>query len=163
MIPQGVRFLYLVISYHGLSNRCPHRPPSVSVLSLSTWTRPYFQTPFALILTAGSERLRRVPTLIGFSLLLRKALDSVSESSKIESIIPLSVDSRFELWTNAKVNRISSLAYAELYLTFAKIVRTFNMEVYDTTPEDLEVHHIRLTGAPKQGTGEIKVKITEKL
>ncbi|KAJ1712536.1 cytochrome P450 [Aspergillus flavus] len=56
-----------------------------------------------------------------------------------------------------------NLAYAEIYLTFAKLIRTFNMEIYDTTVDDLTVHHIRLTGAPKQGTGEVKVKVTEKI
>ncbi|KAJ5160940.1 uncharacterized protein N7482_007944 [Penicillium canariense] len=55
-----------------------------------------------------------------------------------------------------------NLAYAEIYLTIARLVRTFNMEICDTTPDDLAVHHIRLTGAPKHGTGEVKVKVTEK-
>ncbi|RHZ61391.1 hypothetical protein CDV55_104001 [Aspergillus turcosus] len=56
-----------------------------------------------------------------------------------------------------------NLAYAEIYLTLARLVRTFNMEICDTTPDDLAVHHVRLTGAPKQGTGEVKVKVTKKI
>lgn len=57
----------------------------------------------------------------------------------------------------------SSLAYTEIYLTFARLIQTFNMEIHDTTEDDLIVHHIRLTGAPKQGNGEVKVKVKEKL
>ncbi|KAF7536952.1 hypothetical protein G7054_g4077 [Neopestalotiopsis clavispora] len=56
-----------------------------------------------------------------------------------------------------------TLAYAEMYLTFAKLIGTFNMEIHDTSPDDIKVHHIRLTGAPEQGTGEVKVKIIDKI
>lgn len=55
------------------------------------------------------------------------------------------------------------LAYAEMYLTVARVACEFNMELHDTTPEDLEVHHARLTGCPKKGTGEVKVMITGRL
>lgn len=56
-----------------------------------------------------------------------------------------------------------SLAYAEMYLTLAKLIGTFNMEIHDTSPDDVKVHHIRLTGAPKRGAGEVKVKIIDKI
>ncbi|KAI0120648.1 cytochrome protein [Xylariales sp. AK1849] len=56
-----------------------------------------------------------------------------------------------------------TLAYAEMYLTFAKLIGTFKMEIHDTTPDDVKVYHIRLTGAPKRGRGEVKVKIVEKI
>lgn len=48
-------------------------------------------------------------------------------------------------------------------MTFAKLIGTFNMEIHDTSPDDVKVHHIRLTGAPKRGTGEVKVKIIDKI
>jgi hypothetical protein len=48
-------------------------------------------------------------------------------------------------------------------LTLARLVRTFDMEICGTTPDDVAVHHVRLTGAPKHGTGEVKVKVTKKM
>jgi hypothetical protein len=56
----------------------------------------------------------------------------------------------------------SSLAYAELYITLAKLVRSFDMELFETTSEDLETYHIRLTPYPRKGHGEVKVRVTEK-
>jgi hypothetical protein len=56
-----------------------------------------------------------------------------------------------------------SLAYAEMYLTIARITSTFDMELYETTPEDLGIYHIRLTGYPKEGMGEVKANITGKV
>ncbi|KAM0418947.1 hypothetical protein ACHAPT_012105 [Fusarium lateritium] len=55
-----------------------------------------------------------------------------------------------------------NLAYVEMYMTIAKIATSFEMELYNTSPEDVQVHHIRLTGYPKRGTGEIKALITSK-
>lgn len=57
---------------------------------------------------------------------------------------------------------LHSLAYAELYIAIAKIATSFEMELYNTSLEDVQVHHIRLTGYPKRGTGEIKATITSK-
>jgi len=53
-----------------------------------------------------------------------------------------------------------SMAYAELYLALARIVRRFEMDLYETTEEDIETYHVRLTGYPRKGRGEVKVKIT---
>lgn len=61
-----------------------------------------------------------------------------------------------------------SMAYAELYLTISRIVRSFTMDLYETTLKDIEIHHIRLVGFPRtvkgQGTGrgKIRVKVTGK-
>ncbi|OXV07109.1 hypothetical protein Egran_05126 [Elaphomyces granulatus] len=55
-----------------------------------------------------------------------------------------------------------NLAYAELYITLAKLVRSFDMELFETTSEDLEIYHIRLTPYPRKGQGEVKVRVTEK-
>jgi hypothetical protein len=88
IIPPGVSPINFMILYYGSLTWCAHRPRSVYVLCLSTWTRPYFPTPIALILTAGSERPRRVSTSISLSLLLQRALGSVSESSMEQCITP---------------------------------------------------------------------------
>jgi dihydroneopterin aldolase len=56
-----------------------------------------------------------------------------------------------------------SLAYAELYLTIAKIVQQFDMKLVDTTSADVGIHHVRLTGYPKSSKGEVKVKITQRI
>lgn len=61
-----------------------------------------------------------------------------------------------------------SIAYAELYLTIARIVRTFNMDLYETTLEDVEIHHARIMGYPRKAKGQgnergkVKVKVTGK-
>ena len=48
-------------------------------------------------------------------------------------------------------------------MTVARIALSFNMELHDTTQDDLDIHHIRLTGYPKKGMGEVKVLVTEKI
>ncbi|KAL5610623.1 hypothetical protein FOBRF1_006740 [Fusarium oxysporum] len=55
-----------------------------------------------------------------------------------------------------------NLAYAELYIAIARIATSFDMELYNTTLEDVQVYHIRLTGYPRRGTGEIKATFTSK-
>ena len=60
------------------------------------------------------------------------------------------------------------MAYAELYLTIARIIRSFDLELYRTSLEDIEVYHVRLVGYPRTiknpppGRGEVKVKVTGK-
>ena len=62
-----------------------------------------------------------------------------------------------------------SMAYAEIYLTIARIVRSFKMDLYNTTMEDIKVYHARIVGYPrkvkgqKEGRGEVKVKVTKKI
>lgn len=56
-----------------------------------------------------------------------------------------------------------SMAYAEMYLTVARIIRRFEMELYETTESDVEAYHIRLTGYPRKGKGEVKVKISARI
>ena len=61
------------------------------------------------------------------------------------------------------------MAYAELYLAIARIVCSFNMDLYNTTLEDVEIYHARIVGYPRKisgkgkGRGEVKVKVTEKI
>ncbi len=39
---------------------------------------------------------------------------------------------------NDSATDVDSLAYAELYLTLAHLFRRFDLELYQTTPEDME-------------------------
>ena len=61
------------------------------------------------------------------------------------------------------------MAYAELYLTIARIVLTFEMDLYETTLEDVGIYHARIVGYPRKlkgqavGRGEIYVKVTGKV
>ncbi|KAI9902293.1 hypothetical protein N3K66_001645 [Trichothecium roseum] len=62
-----------------------------------------------------------------------------------------------------------SMSFAEMYLTLSRIVRAFDMELYDTTAADIDITHARIVGYPKavpgkkEGLGEIRVKVTKKL
>lgn len=46
-----------------------------------------------------------------------------------------------------------------MYITIARVAKRFDMELYETTTEDLGVYHVRLTGYPRKGMGEVKVKV----
>ena len=58
------------------------------------------------------------------------------------------------------------MACAELYHTIARIVLTFEMDLYDTTLEDVGIYPARFVGHPKNtkgqavGRGEVHVKVT---
>lgn len=64
---------------------------------------------------------------------------------------------------------VYSLAHAELYLTFARVVRNYDMELTNTTIEDVQVDRVLIIGQPKvvkergPGQGEVEVMITRKL
>lgn len=55
---------------------------------------------------------------------------------------------------------LCSMAYAEMYLTVARIVTQFDMSLFETTAQDLEMHHVRVVAYPKEGLGDVKVRIT---
>lgn len=58
------------------------------------------------------------------------------------------------------------MAFTELYLTIARLVKTFEMDLYETGMEDVQIHHVRIVGYPKKAKntanvrGEIMVKVT---
>lgn len=55
-----------------------------------------------------------------------------------------------------------NMAYAEMFLTISRVVRTFQLDMKGLTRrEDLEVRHIRLTGFPAEGNGEVRVRVAE--
>jgi hypothetical protein len=59
------------------------------------------------------------------------------------------------------------MTYGEMYLTVARLICTFDMELWNTTLDDVQIHHARIFGSPKYdkrrgaGQGEIKVKILQ--
>lgn len=60
------------------------------------------------------------------------------------------------------------MAHSELYLTIARIIRSYNMDLYDTIEDDVGIHNVRIVGYPKktaergEGQGEVKVTISSK-
>lgn len=54
-----------------------------------------------------------------------------------------------------------SFAYAELYLTIAAFVRRFEMEIYETTIENIRTVREIGVGYPKDGSVSVRVKITD--
>lgn len=63
-----------------------------------------------------------------------------------------------ELW--ALILWIASLAYMELYLTLASFVRRFDIELHDTTPEDLRFTHDLGIGFTRRGDMQVYAKVT---
>jgi hypothetical protein len=53
-----------------------------------------------------------------------------------------------------------SLAYAEMYLTLATIVRRFDMELFETTREDVTMVHDFFVAAPRLDSKGIRIKVT---
>lgn len=53
-----------------------------------------------------------------------------------------------------------SLAYAELYITIAAFVRRFDMELYETTIENIRPVREFQIGYPKDGDFSVRAKIT---
>lgn len=42
------------------------------------------------------------------------------------------------------------MAFVEMYLTIARLVRTFDMDLHETTVDDVKIHHVRIVGYPKK-------------
>ena len=59
------------------------------------------------------------------------------------------------------VTNARSLAYAELYLTIAAIVRNFDMELVDSSVKDVIAERAFLLGFTKEYTFGVKVKVTK--
>ncbi len=63
------------------------------------------------------------------------------------------------------------MAYAEIYLTLARVVSRYDMELHNTTLDDVQIHHARIIGAPEHDKskgadwvqGEIEVKVARKV
>ncbi|KAL6154043.1 hypothetical protein ACJBU6_07332 [Exserohilum turcicum] len=61
------------------------------------------------------------------------------------------------------------LAHAEMYLTLARVIRNYDMELSNTTTDDVSIDSVLIIGQPKKdknrgpGQGEVEVMITRKL
>lgn len=53
----------------------------------------------------------------------------------------------------------TSLAYAELYLTLAKIIPRFEMDLFETTVEDVEPERDFFVAVPKLDSKGVRVKV----
>ena len=58
---------------------------------------------------------------------------------------------------NDSPSNVNSLAYAELYLTLAHLFRRFDLELYQTTPEDMDWKDVSV---PRM-KGHLKVMIRQ--
>lgn len=64
---------------------------------------------------------------------------------------------------------VCRLAHAEMYLTFARVIRNFDMELRNMTANDVLINTVLIMGQPKidknriPGQGEVEVIITRKL
>ncbi|XXG95762.1 hypothetical protein Hte_002033 [Hypoxylon texense] len=56
-----------------------------------------------------------------------------------------------------------NLAYAELYMTLATVVRRFDLELYETGPEDIHIGRDRGVGEPEHGELRMRAKVTKVL
>ncbi|KAI1777244.1 cytochrome P450 [Hypoxylon cercidicola] len=54
-----------------------------------------------------------------------------------------------------------NLAYAELYMTLATIIRRFDVELYETGPDNIRIDREIGIGVPKQGEFKVQAKITK--
>lgn len=52
-----------------------------------------------------------------------------------------------------------SLAYAELYLTLAKIIPRFDMDLFETTVEDVEPERDFFVAVPKLDSKGVRIKV----
>lgn len=52
-----------------------------------------------------------------------------------------------------------SLAYAELYLTLANLVRRFDPELFETTVEDVKMAHDFFTPVPRLDSKGVRIRV----
>jgi hypothetical protein len=64
----------------------------------------------------------------------------------------------FLLWTTA--NKVDSLAYAELYYTISRFARRFDLELYQTTLDDIRIVRDLGFGLTKNGDLKVRARIT---
>lgn len=65
--------------------------------------------------------------------------------------------------SKTQVDFISSLAYAELYMALAAVVRRFGdgMQLFETTVDDVDIHHDIFVPMPKAGSKGVRVVIRD--
>ncbi len=66
------------------------------------------------------------------------------------------IDSLFLYSTNY---HLASLAYAELYLGIAILIRRFDMELYNTTIADVEIQRDHFIPAPSKTSNGVRIRV----
>lgn len=82
-----------------------------------------------------------------------KYVVTLCHSTAVLFVVPVSA---LEVRNDSPTN-INSLAYAELYLTLAHLFRRFDLELYQTTPEDMDWKDVSV---PRM-KGHLKVMIRQ--
>ena len=63
----------------------------------------------------------------------------------------------------ASIDFICSLAYAELLFAVAMIIRNFELELYETTYEDVEIVHDFFVAMPRLDRNNVRAKVKAQL
>lgn len=127
--------------------------------------KTYTPTPRSMIQSVGFAQLLKASILPNILPIFPRVAECAWESSE-----PLYLHQGPYLLEFFFLNNIlilpHSMAYAEFYMTLARIVLTYDMELYDTTHEDVELYHARIVGYPKKSSnptrGQIIVKVKGK-
>lgn len=56
-----------------------------------------------------------------------------------------------------------NLAYAELFLTIAAVFRRFDLELFETTIDDVKIVRDAFVGAPRAGSKGVRVLVKKEL
>ena len=56
-----------------------------------------------------------------------------------------------------------SLAYAELYLTIAKVFRQFELELFETSINDIKMAHDFFSPVPRLDSKGVRVRVVEEV
>jgi dihydroneopterin aldolase len=65
------------------------------------------------------------------------------------------------LRSNRKLTTETSLAYAELYLTIAGIFRQYELELFETSVEDIKMAHDFFSPFPRLDSKGVRVRVKE--
>jgi hypothetical protein len=61
--------------------------------------------------------------------------------------------------SNGKLTKETSLAYAELYLTVAGIFRQYELELFETSVEDIKMAHDFFSPVPRLDSKGVRVRV----
>lgn len=114
-------------------------------------------------LNVGSKQHRKASISTNTWSAFRKVAEAALASSMGNaSLISLShFLTIFPFFLRITANTIPpSLAYTSLYLGIAKVASSIDMDLFETTQQDIDVYHTRGFSFPKEGAGTVKVRVT---
>lgn len=144
-------FLWAIHAYPNVRHR------SVNATISSIWIRPSSPTRSNSNPSVGSKRRTKVTDWRSIWFPSPEAVASASGSSTYPQF-PSILKSSGEL-----ICCLNSLAYAEMRLTLATILRRFELENYETTVEDVRIARDYFVGVPEPGSQGVKAVVTEVL